>query len=45
MPPGRKGRPYPDGTVEAVRRLIEQSTLTYGEIAARTGASQASISR
>ena len=40
-----KGRPYADDAVEAVRALIEETTLTYGEIAARTGASPASISR
>jgi hypothetical protein len=45
--PGRygKGRPYADDAVEAVRRLIEETTLTYHQIAARTGASPASISR
>jgi hypothetical protein len=41
----RRGRQHPDGTVEAVRRLIEETTLTYHEIAARIGASPASISR
>ena len=46
MRPQRPRRsPHDDGTVEEVRRLIEQSTLTYGEIAARTGTSPASISR
>jgi hypothetical protein len=45
LPRGRKGRQYPDGTVEAVRALIEETTLTYDQIAARTGASPASISR
>jgi transcriptional regulator with XRE-family HTH domain len=40
-----KGRPYADGAVESVRRLIEETTLTYHQIAARTGASPASISR
>jgi hypothetical protein len=40
-----KGRPYADGAVEAVRRLIEETTLTDHQIAARTGASPASISR
>jgi hypothetical protein len=43
--PYGKGRPYDDGTVEAVRKLIEGSTLTYHQIRARTGASPASISR
>src|SRR5438876_6685794 len=45
LPRGRKGRPHTDGTVDAVRKLIEETTLTYHEIAARTGASPASISR
>jgi len=40
-----KGRPYADGAVDAVRRLIEETTLTYHQIAARTGTSPASISR
>jgi hypothetical protein len=43
--PYGKGRPYSDAAVETVRRLIEETTLTYDEIAARTGASPASISR
>lgn len=43
--PGGKGRPYDEGTVAAVRRLIEETTLTYKQIAARTGTSQPSISR
>jgi len=43
--PYGKGRPYADGAVEAVRALIEETTLTYHQIAARTGASPASISR
>jgi hypothetical protein len=38
-------RPHTDVKVAAVRRLIEQSTLTYGEIAARTGVGRASICR
>src|SRR3954447_710278 len=37
--------PHMEGTVEAVRKLIEESTLTYGEIARCTGTSPASISR
>ena len=45
LPPGGKGRPHADGTVEAVRRLIEETTLTYHQIAARTGTSPPSISR
>src|SRR5437868_5627154 len=43
--PNGKGRPHSDGTFEAVRRLIEETTLTYRQIAAHTGASPASISR
>ena len=38
-------RPHTDAQVAAVRRLIEQSTLTYGEIAAKTGVGRASICR
>jgi len=38
-------RPHTDAKVAAVRRLIEQTTLTYGEIAARTGVGRASICR
>jgi hypothetical protein len=38
-------RPHTDGTIAAVRRLFEQTTLTYKQISARTGASLASISR
>ena len=38
-------RPHTDGTVAAVRALIEESTLTYARIAACTGASPACISR
>jgi hypothetical protein len=38
-------RPHTDRTVAAVRALIEETTLTYGRIAARTGASPACISR
>ncbi len=38
-------RPHADATVAAVRRLIEESTLTYGEIAAKTGVGRASICR
>lgn len=45
LPPGGKGRPHHDGTVAAVRRLIGETTLTYHQIAARTGTSPASISR
>ncbi len=38
-------RPHADAKVAGVRRLIEQTTLTYGEIAARTGVGRASICR
>jgi hypothetical protein len=38
-------RPHTDGKVTAVRRLIEDTTLTYGQIAARTGVGRASICR
>jgi hypothetical protein len=40
-----KGRPYSDRAVAEVRALIEGTTLTYHQIAKRTGASPASISR
>jgi len=43
--PRSSRRPHTDATVAAVRRLIEQTTLTYGEIAARTGVARASICR
>ncbi len=38
-------RPHTDARVAAVRRLIEETTLTYGEIAAKTGVGRASICR
>ena len=38
-------RPHTDARVAAVRRLIEQTTLTYAQIAARTGVARASICR
>jgi hypothetical protein len=38
-------RPHGDATVAAVRELIEETTFTYDEIAARTGVGRASISR
>jgi hypothetical protein len=38
-------RPHTDARVAAVRRLVEQTTLTYGEIAAKTGVGRASICR
>src|SRR5215210_1426097 len=45
--PRRRGsrRPHADATLAAVRRLIEQSVLTYSEIAAKTGVAPASICR
>jgi hypothetical protein len=44
--PGKRSRrPHADATVAQVRRLIEQTTLTYGEIAAKTGVGRASICR
>jgi hypothetical protein len=46
--PGRprgSRRPHGDAAVAAVRKLIEQSTLTYSEIAERTGVGRASICR
>ena len=43
---GRSGprQPHTDAKVAAVRRLIEQTTLNYRQIAARTGVSAGSIS-
>ncbi|MGE0036828.1 MAG: hypothetical protein AB7S93_14415 [Xanthobacteraceae bacterium] len=38
-------RPHTDAKVAAVRRLIEQTTLTYSEVAAKTGVGRASICR
>jgi hypothetical protein len=38
-------RPHTDAAFAAVRRLIEDSTLSYGEIRARTGVSHATICR
>ena len=38
-------RPHSDARVAAVRRLIEETPLTYGEIARRTGVGRASICR
>jgi len=38
-------RPHSDAQVAAVRRLIEQTALTYGEIAKRSGVGRASICR
>src|SRR5829696_643595 len=42
--PGSR-RPHADAAVAHVRRLIEQSVLTYSEIAERTGVGRASICR
>lgn len=38
-------RPHGDAAVAAVRKLVENSTLTYSQIAARTGVGRASICR
>jgi hypothetical protein len=38
-------RPHTDAAFAAVRRLIEESTLSYGQIRARTGVSHATICR
>lgn len=38
-------RPHGDAAVAAVRKLVEQSTLTYSQIAAATGVGRASICR
>jgi hypothetical protein len=43
--PPRSRRPHTDATVAQVRRLIEESVLTYGEIAQKTGVGRASICR
>lgn len=47
MPPRPRGTrwPHTDGKVAAVRRLIEETTLSYHQITARTGVSIASVSR
>jgi hypothetical protein len=45
LPPGKKGWPHAEGTVDVVRKLIEDTTLTYAQITARTGVSAGSISR
>jgi hypothetical protein len=46
-PPRTRGsrRPHADTKVAQVRRLIEETELTYGEIAARSGVGRASICR
>ena len=43
--PRRSRRPHSDERVAQVRQLIEQSTLTYAEIATRTGVGLGSICR
>ena len=43
--PRNSRRPHTDASVATVRRLVEQTTLTYGEIAQRTGVGRASICR
>jgi predicted DNA-binding transcriptional regulator AlpA len=43
--PRSSRRPHTDARVSTVRRLIEETTLTYGQIAARTGVGRASICR
>jgi hypothetical protein len=45
LPRGGKDRPHAERTIEEVRKLIEETTLTCHQIAARTGTSPASISR
>ena len=47
MPPRPRGsrRPHTDGKVGRVRHLVEQTRLTYAEIAKRTGVAPASICR
>jgi hypothetical protein len=46
-PPRTRGsrRPHADAKVAQVRRLIKETELTYGEIAARSGVGRASICR
>ena len=41
----RSRRPHADARVAQVRRLVEATTITYGEIAERTGVARASICR
>jgi hypothetical protein len=43
--PDASRRPHSDARVASVRHLIEQTELTYSEIAARTGVGRASICR
>ncbi|MGM4904675.1 hypothetical protein AB8B21_13770 [Tardiphaga sp. 866_E4_N2_1] len=48
MPGGRpKGsrQPHANATITAVRRLIEQTTLSHAQIAAKTGVSKASVTK
>ncbi len=41
----RRGLPHPASTIDQVRDLVHQTTLSYREIARRTGVSAATISR
>ena len=43
--PGSKGRPHSDAKVNEVRRLIETTIYSYGQIAKRTGVPAPTISR
>src|SRR5262245_44390879 len=43
--PAGSRRPHTDSKVQVVRRLIEETRLTYAEISARTGVARASICR
>lgn len=43
--PTGRGRPYPAGTVAAVRALIEGTELRFDEIADRTGVGEATVGR
>jgi hypothetical protein len=43
--PGSRGRPHSDAKVNEVRRLIETTTYSYGQIAKRTGVPAPTISR
>ena len=44
-PPRRQGTPVPPAQVEAVRRLVEESPLSFRAIARETGVSLACVSR
>ncbi|RKE74424.1 hypothetical protein [Pseudorhodoplanes sinuspersici] len=43
--PKTSRRPHTDAKVASVRKLVEETTLTYGEIEAKTGVGRASICR